>query len=131
MKKSISLFLVVSLLFAIAVGCSRQAVEDKEPPAGQNQTQTGNKTDETADKVDTAVSSLIQKEAHVLGAKVSETGGVIVVAVTMEAGTSEAEGKSLVDKYLKVLQEKYPEQRINIQVVADGKSLVKSDTGGR
>ncbi|KAB3529681.1 hypothetical protein [Alkaliphilus serpentinus] len=120
--------ILVFLLIVVCVfsfGCRGE----EEAPEGQNpQTpdEISDKPQEEVEEVtDEEITSEIQQEEGVIGGKVYESDEYMVGTMVIEKGVSQERINQLAAKYADQLKEKYPDKKINVQAVQDGKNVAE------
>lgn len=120
LKNLLTISLLFILLFA-AAGCSQNN-------AGQNNAAPTTKENGVIDpgnpQVDEDVSARLQKEKNVELGQVIIREDVVSANIIAKEGVSKKDLDRLAEEYGSLLDKKYPDKKIRVQVVQSGESIV-------
>lgn len=112
--KGILICLILLSIF-IVVGCRRQTDPETPPPQ-----EPPVAVDEG---VDEELSEKIEEEEGVTGGRVYEQGDYIIGTMIIEKGVKQDKIDQIAEKYARELKDKYPNKKVNVQAVQDGKNV--------
>lgn len=74
-------------------------------------------------KQDAASTQTLKTEKEILDGQIYVQNNVAVATMVIKDGVSEADAKTLADKYAKQLKEQYKDMKVNVQAVQKGKNI--------